>query len=161
MDIQIPQIIFQIINFSVVLGALSYLLYKPILNVLDERAKRIEDGQKAAQKALTEQSNIEELKKQVKQQAEKQAAKMLDDANKAAAKRREEIIANAKTEAEELKHKLETDTKAEIKQRIAGLEGEFLAAVITTAEKVVGTSLDTKAHSKLIDEELKALVKTI
>jgi len=38
MDIQLPQIIFQIVNFGVVVGALTYLLYKPVKKMLDERS---------------------------------------------------------------------------------------------------------------------------
>lgn len=161
MDIQIPQIIFQIINFSVVLGALTYLLYKPILKVLDERAQRVEEGQKAAQAAMAEQSNIEELKRQVKQQAEKQAAKMLEEANKAAAARKADLLATAKEEAEALVSKYGSDWQAEKKQLMTNLQAQFTEAVMLTAEKVVGSSLDAKAHSKLIDDELKALIKSI
>ena len=49
MEIDISQILFQIVNFSVVLAALTFLLYKPIFKMFLERAKRIEEGQKAAQ----------------------------------------------------------------------------------------------------------------
>ena len=43
MDIQLPQIIFQLVNFGVVFGAIVYLLYKPTQKILDERAKRVAD----------------------------------------------------------------------------------------------------------------------
>lgn len=161
MDIQIPQIIFQMINFGVVLGALSYLLYKPILKVLDERATRIEEGQKAADKALAEQSNIEELKKQIKQKAEKQAAQILEEAQKSAAARKAQLVAEAKKQAEAEIEKLRTQWEAEKKQLAADLEKQFVEAVLTTTEKVVGTSLDSKAQSKVIDQELSGLLKTI
>lgn len=161
MDIQIPQILFQMINFGVVLGALSYLLYKPVLKVLDERATRIEEGQKAAEKALAEQSNIEELKKQVKQNAEKQAAQILEEAQKAAAARKTQLVAEAKQQAEAEVEKLKSQWEAEKKQLAADLEKQFVEAVLTTTEKVVSVSLDSKAQSKLIDQELAGLLKTI
>ena len=44
MDIQLPQIIYQLVNFGVVFGAVTYLLYKPVQKILDERSKRIADS---------------------------------------------------------------------------------------------------------------------
>ena len=66
MNIVFPQILFQIINFSIVMGALWYLLYEPVMKIFSERAKRIEEGQLAAQEAIAQQEKIDELKENTK-----------------------------------------------------------------------------------------------
>lgn len=161
MDIQLPQILFQIINFGVVLGALTYLLYKPILKVLDERAKRIEEGQKAAQKAIADQENIEETKKQIRQKAEKEAAKLMDEASKTADQKKTQLAAKAKEEALKEVERLRDAWTDEKRKSLQDMKQAFAEAVITASEKVVGESLNAKLQSKLIDDEFAKLVKNI
>jgi len=159
MEIQPLQILFQIINFSAVLGALTYFLYKPILKILEERANRIEEGQAAAEKALIGQNQVEDLKKQVKHKAEKEAAKILEDAQTAAQEKRSSLLAQAKTEALLEVERVRTSWNEEKQQSMQQMKLQFTEAVIATSEKVIGQSLDTKAHSKLIEQEFEQLLK--
>lgn len=161
MEIQLPQIIFQIINFSVVVGALTYLLYKPIQKILDERANRIAEGQEAAQQSLSEKASIDDLKKTNKRDAEKQAAQILEQANLDAKKRSQELLKQAQEHAQAELLKVQNEWNAEKKEMVKGLKQQFADAVIIAAEKVVGSSLDAKSHSKLIDQELNELLKSI
>ncbi len=161
MDIQLPQIIFQIVNFSVVLGALSYFLYKPIQKVLDERSRRVEEGQIAAQKAITESQQFEEMKKSIKQKAEKEAAKILEEATQTAKDRKSQLLAQAKQDALQEVERLRQAWNEEKRMSMQNMKSEFTEAVIATAEKVIGSSVDTKSQSKLIDQELNSLLKSI
>ena len=161
MDIQLPQIIFQIINFSVVMGALTYFLYKPVLKVLEERQKRVEEAQRAAEESITEKNRISELEKEVIAKAEKEAAAILDKARENAKASESEILAAAKKQAKAEIEKMTISWEEEKKQHLTDMKNEFISTVITTAEKVVGESLDSKKHQKLIDAQLKSLLETI
>lgn len=161
MDIQVPQILFQIINFGVVVAALSFLLYKPLQKVFEERASRIAAAQKAAEENLAEQEKLEQYKKKVKHEAEKQATAILEEAKEKAEERKRKIMAEAKTEAEQEREKLVKEWQAEKNQLLQSLHTEMVDAVVSTAEKVVGSALDKKAHSKLIDQEINAIAKTL
>ncbi|MDQ3008878.1 MAG: ATP synthase F0 subunit B [bacterium] len=161
MDIQLPQIIFQIINFGVVLGALSYLLYKPILKILDDRAQRVEDAQIAAQHAVAQGEHAEELKKTVRQKADKEAAKVMEEAVKAAAVKKAQLLDQAKAEALAEVERLRTAWNEEKKQSLQNMKSDFMNSVISASEKVVGTSLDSKAHAKLIEQEWSNLLKSL
>lgn len=161
MNIQLPQIIFQIINFSVVLGALSYLLYKPILKILDERSQRIQEAQRAAAKTLEQQTSMEQTAKASKQHAEKQAQEILNEAKAAAVAQKQEILKEAQAEAEQLLAKVKKDWLAEKAKLASEMKQEFAEAVITVSEKVVGKSIDKKTHQALIDDGIEAIVKSI
>lgn len=161
MDIQLPQIIFQLINFSVVLGALTYLLYKPILKIFKDRSDKIEAGQKAAEENLATQNKIEEYKAKVKKEAEKKAAQILEEATQAAEKRKAEVVAQAKKDAKAEKAKAQEEITAQKKQLMTKAQAEMRAAVMEVAKKVIGQSLDKKAQTKLIDQELKAIIQSL
>lgn len=161
MEIQLPQILFQIINFGVVVGVLTYLLYKPVLKVLDERSKRVEEGQKAAQKAIAEQEQLEETKKIVRQKAEKDAAKILEEATKVAAEKQRQVMAKAKEDATKEITRLKETWEEEKRQSLQDMKKGFADAVIAATERVIDVSLDTKSQAKLIDEEFSKLVKAM
>lgn len=160
MDIQLPQILFQIVNFSVVAGALTYLLYKPVTKIFEERAERIESGLKAAEENLAERNKVEEYRKKVKKEAEKQAMTILDEAKVNAEERGKQILSEAKQQAETQRVKLMEDWQGEKGQMMQHLRQDMVDAVITTTKKVIG-SLDAKAHAKLIDQEIDAIIKTL
>jgi F-type H+-transporting ATPase subunit b len=160
MDIQIPQILFQIINFGVVAGALTYFLYKPVLKVLEERSKKIEEAQKAAEVTLAEKRQIDEMKKKAQKDAEKEAAKLLEEATQAAASRKKELLAKAKEEAIAEKSKAMQSFEEEKSVMVENIQKEFNSAVVAAVEKVIG-AFDKKQHAQLIDKELDKLLERI
>lgn len=159
MEINILQILFQIINFGVVFGAITILLYRPIMKMLDERAKKIDDARLAAETSLKEKDEIEALKKKTKSTGEREVAKTLE---------------KAEAEAKELKTKLMREAKDEIKtwrekemkkweQEKAGIAKEMEKSVpelsVAIAAKVLGAHIDKKDHMALINSSLKELEK--
>lgn len=161
MDIQFPQILFQAINFLVVVGSLSVLLYKPILKVFDERSKRIAEGQKAAEEALVQREQIEALGEKTKQELNEKSAQILDKATKEASTTKTQIIEEAKQQAQVEVELLKQKWVNEKEQMLKGMNDQLAEAVIQTSAKVVGSSLTSAQHSKLIDQELNLFLKQI
>jgi F-type H+-transporting ATPase subunit b len=161
MEIQLVQILFQAINFFVVFGALTFLLVKPIVKILDQRAQRVADAQKAAGETLLEKEQIEAYKAKVKKATDKKAAEALDEAKQRAKDKEKELISEAKDKAKAEITKMTSDWKMEAKKQESKMKKEFEVAVVKAAQKVIGKSLDAKKHSALIDSELDALLKAI
>ena len=160
MDIQFWQILFQLVNFGVVTGALTFLLFKPVKKMLQDRSDRVAEGQKAAEAALAEKHAIDEMKRKSLKATEEETTKMLEEASVAVAQRKKQLWSEAKMEVLAEVEKLRQNWEVEKKGMKAELQKEFAQAVFSTVEKVVG-SFDKKAHSKLIDEELDALLERI
>lgn len=161
MNIDLTQILFQIVNFGVVLGVLWYLLYKPVLKIFAERAKRIEEGQKAAQEALANEAKIDEIKQKTEQELKKKSSQVLKEATVEAEKQKAVLMEEARAAATAEIAKMKQSWQAEKAQLIQNINTQVVDVVITATQKVVGKSMDTKSHSKLIDEELSNLLKSI
>jgi F-type H+-transporting ATPase subunit b len=161
MDIQLAQILFQIINFAVVFGALVYLLYKPVLKIFDERAKRIDEGQKAAQDAIETQANLDQLRKDSQLELKKQRASVVSKAQGEAKEQAQEILAKAKELAMLEVEKSRSNWEKEKNQLIKEMRSEMADAVVTIAESVIKKSLDAKTHKQLIDTQLDEVVKSL
>lgn len=160
MDIQLPQILFQIINFGVVAGALTFLMFKPIKKMLEERASRVAEAQQAAEKMLAEKTAMEEMKRAAQKEAEKKAQQTMEAVEHDAQERGREIIAKARKDAELEAEKIIELAKAEKAAMFRQLKDQYAEAVIATASKVIG-NIEKKAQSKLIDEELETLLAKI
>lgn len=157
MEIHVTAILLQMLNFGVVVGALTYFLLKPIRNILDERARKVAEGQAAAQAALAEKANIEKIKADVSKEAKQEAKSLIAAAREEAESKRAEILAAAKVEAEAERTNL-LDSAAKEKATLQKQwQSEFEAAVLMVAKNVIGESLDAKKHSKLIEQGLKEI----
>ena len=161
MDIKLDQILFQVLNFGVVFGAIVFLVYKPVIKVLDERSKKIHDADRAAEESLKEKDAIDELKKKEKVRAEKESAKMMEKAREQATELKKELTEKARAEIKLDKEKAMKSWELEKKGEHAAMRKEFVDAVYAVTEKVVGKAVDKKAHAGLIDKGLKELAQAM
>ncbi|MFZ5376860.1 MAG: ATP synthase F0 subunit B [Patescibacteria group bacterium] len=161
MDIQFPQILFQMINFGVVAGALYFLLGKPVKKIFDERSEKIREGQEAAEKAIENQKKLELLEKKIKQEAEKKAAELLKDAQADAKKTAALIVEDAKLQAKKEIAKLKQDWQAEQTRLMLEAKSQLVEAVVEVSKKVIGLKLDAKTDGKMIEKELDLVIKNI
>ncbi len=154
MEIQPLQIIFQIINFSVILGLLSYLLYKPILKVFEERSKRIEEGQKAAQDLIEEKAAIEELKLKTKKRLESEETKKLEQIAAQVKEKKQELLVAAQDEVTKFVKSEEQKWQVEKQRQIASLKDDLVSSIITASEKVIDKKLTEADKKNLVNEQL-------
>lgn len=161
MDIQLSQIIFQIINFGIVVGALTFLLYKPMLKALEQRALRIQEAEKAANQMISEKEKMEQTKQKMLADAKKEAANIMNEIEEKAQEREAELMKKAEQEVEVFIEEEKVKWESEKKQMIKALEQDFSDAVFQVAEKVIGASIDQKAHAKLIDQSITEVIKAL
>lgn len=135
--IDVKLIVVQIINFVILLAALSYFLYKPVLKVLNDREEKITQGIKDAEAAAKAKADAETEKQTVLSAAHGEAEKVAQNAKQFADEKSEVIIAEARTKADGVIKDAETKG-AEIKSRAQKeSEAEIAKLAILAAEKVL------------------------
>src|SRR4029450_3013977 len=91
----------QVISFCIVAYLLQRFAYKPILAVLEERRRKIEEGQLNAEKIKKELAEAEKRYQEILAKANVDAQKMIDEARESAAnlseRKQQEAIAAAGT----------------------------------------------------------------
>ncbi|MBT4124720.1 MAG: ATP synthase F0 subunit B [Candidatus Pacebacteria bacterium] len=161
MDIQLPQIIFQLINFGVVFGALVYLLYKPTQKILDARVKRVAASLKEVDRIEAEKEKIQALKTKTKRTADKEAAVILEKAQKTANSKKQELVAKTKESLQEEMKKAQASWKQEKKQLISDSKKQMVDAVVEVSSIVLGKKIDSKTDEKLISKSLEEVLQNI
>jgi F-type H+-transporting ATPase subunit b len=104
----------QVINFLVLVWLLKRFLYKPVLNAIDEREKRIatqlQEAEKKKADALKEEADF----KQKNEKFDQQRVALLADATNFAKAEREKLMESARKDAEDLRAKIEKASHDEI-----------------------------------------------
>lgn len=152
-----PWLISQIINFTLLLVILRALLYRPILNTLQERKKRIQESLEAAERVKKEAAAQEaEFQKRLEENR-RSAQEALAQTHQAAEKARGEIIAASQQEAQKLLEQARSQIEYERRQAMAQVKEQVAELSLLAAQQVLGRSLDGKTHRQLIAEFLDKL----
>ncbi len=98
--IDVKLIVVQIINFTVLAGILTYLLYKPVLKMLADREAKIKQGLEDAKQAGEAREKAEDERKEIVGEAHKEAEAVVLRSSESAKEKAEEIMFDANTRAE-------------------------------------------------------------
>ncbi len=135
--IDLRLIILQILNFGLLAAGLTYLLYKPVLRLLQERRERIEQGMKDAQEAEKMKANAEAEKQSILSTAHSEAEAVAARAKTHAEEKGQAIVAEAKDKAEQVIAHAHTAGE-EIKTRSQKeSEAEIAKTAVLAAEKIL------------------------
>lgn len=145
----------QVVNFFILLFILKKLLYKPLLKVLEERKRKVEESLKKAEeiekklKEITEQEAEAILKsaregEKIINEAGEQAAQIMERVNKAA----EQILLKATDDAKKI---IELERETLMSQTRVQM-GTLVALAF---EKVTGKILTEKDKKEIVEREIK------
>lgn len=155
LGINLPGLITQIVSFVILFAILSKLLYKPLVNLLDQRAEKITAGLEAAERAKEEASKSEDSIRIQLEEARSEGQRLIAQARETAEKLREEEIIKVKGEIEAERVRAQTNIERERDAAIEELRREFGGLAISAAEKVVKSTLDEDKNRELISNVLE------
>ena len=150
----LPGLIQNLVNFTILLVVLRLFLYNPLFRVLDERKRRIQEGIDRASEAASTAAESEAEARRILEQARAEGQEAVRRAQDGAARLREELEARARQDADQIVARARDEIALERDQAIEQLRREFADLTITAAERVINQSLDRQAHQRLIDEVL-------
>ena len=154
LGVSLSTLIAQIIAFVILLAILYFFAYKPILKMLDERARKIKESVDEVQKVKEQAAQAEEEFKKKIDAASKQGQEVIARAMRTGEEARQRAQAEAKQEAQALVEKARVEIQRERNETIGELRQEFADLTIVAAEKVIEKSLDKEAHRQIIDKVL-------
>lgn len=155
LGLSLQAFIIQLVTFILVFLLLKKFAFKPIVKMLNERHKVIDDGVRLGQKMEKEQAQLEEHKAEIVRQARHEADAIVATAHKEARDVNREAEKSAHKKAEAILADAEVRIKEETDQAKRKLEKDVAKLVAEATEAVVEQKLDKAADSKLIDKIVK------
>ncbi len=142
----------QVISFCIVAFLLRRFAYKPILAVLEDRRRKVEEGQLNAEKIRKELAEAEKRYQEIVAKANADAQRMIDEARESSAHVAERKQQEAIAAAEQILAKAKEAAALEHERQMQTLKRELGRLVVDTTAKVTG-KVRTPEDQKRLQEE--------
>ncbi len=130
----------QAVNFGILLIALSYFLYKPILNMLDARQKKVAQGVQDAELAAEKLASADSVAAALVSTAETEADGIVAGARETAGSEKTRILKEAETRAAAVAADADARAKETAAKVLRDSEKEVARLAVLAAEKVIRQS---------------------
>jgi F-type H+-transporting ATPase subunit b len=147
----------QVISFVIVALVLRRFAYRPILAVLEERRRKIEEGQLNAEKIKKELAEAEKRYQEILEKANADAQRMIDEARESAAHLSERKQQEAIVAAEQIITKAREAAALEHERTMESLKHELGRLVVKTTAKVTEKVLTPEDQRRLQEEAARQL----
>ena len=152
LGINLGLLIVQIIAFIIVFLTLQAWVYKPLLNMLETRKKKIEQGMEDARVAAEARASAEREAAQIIAEAQAKSARIVNEANDRAVRASAQVKSDAEQEIAKQRESALAEIAAERERILGDLRGQVAVLAIAAAQKLVGEALDEKRQHVLLDE---------
>jgi F-type H+-transporting ATPase subunit b len=152
-----PHFIAQLILFLIVYFVLNRFAFGPLLKILDERRKRIEESQLNAEKIKKQLAEAEIRYQEVLRKANDDAQNLLEEMrrnNEAFSQREmEKAVKEAASIADRARHEIVSERVRMVDE----VKREMVSLVVKTTAKVAGKVLSPEDQKRLSEEAAKEL----
>ena len=152
LGINLGLLIVQIIAFIIVFLTLNAWVYKPMLDMMDTRKKKIAQGLEDARVAAEARANAEKEAAKIISEAQAEAGKVVREATERAEVAAKDVRASAEAESAKAREAAMAEAELDRGRILGDLRGQVAALAIAAANKLVGDALDEKKQRALLDE---------
>jgi F-type H+-transporting ATPase subunit b len=152
LGINLGYVLVQIISFLVMLVILRAWVYKPVLNMLENRRKTIAQGLEDARIAEEARANAEKEAQEILTKAQQQAAERVREATERADEAARAIKTEAESEGSEIRQAAHAEAEHSKTQALGELRGQVATLAIAAAQRIIGEALDERRQHALIEE---------
>ncbi len=146
--------LWQLFAFLVLLFVLRKYAYRPVMNMLDERANRIRNSMETAERVQREMAEMEQRSRQMLEQSRRESQAVITQAQQTAERIQAQAQESARNQANEIVSRAQVEINRERVEAMAQLRREVADLAITAASRVVRRELDPQTHIRLINETL-------
>lgn len=152
MSIDPKMLLWSIINFVVLFLLLRRFLWKPILGILDSREREVTENLARAENAREEAIKMKEDYERRLAEAQQRAEEIIARATRKAEELRDELSQKAQAEAAAIIERAQEAVEREKEQAKAELREQVADLAVMVAGKVLGRAIDDRDHERLARE---------
>lgn len=149
--------LFTLVNTIILILVMKKILWKPVMKMITDRQKEIDDIYENADKTRQEADAMKAEYEQKLAEAAVTGEKLVKDAVARGQSREEEILRSANARADAILQKASEDIAREKRKAVNDAKSEIADLAMEIAGKVVGQSLDGKDQSDLVDRFIDGL----
>jgi len=151
----VAELIYGALAFLIVFAVLWRFAFPALGKMLAERSSKIEgDLEKAERSRMTAEQELAEYRQQLAG-ARDDANRIIEEARRTAEQLRRDLQTKAEQEAQATVARAQEEIRAERDRVFQDLRAQVGVIAVELAGRVVGRSLDTDTHQRLIDEYIE------
>ncbi|MCD7888550.1 MAG: F0F1 ATP synthase subunit B [Oscillospiraceae bacterium] len=143
--------LFTLANTLLLFFVLKKFLFKPVMKIIDDRQKEIDDLYNSADTAKAEANEMRDEYQKKLEEARETGDKIISDAVTRAQGREEEIVSKANKEASAILEKAQEDIALEKKKAMGEVKDNISVIAVSIAGRVVERELTLADQSRLVD----------
>ncbi len=143
--------LFTLANTLLLFFVLKKFLFKPVMKIIDDRQKEIDDLYQSADTAKAEADEMRDEYQKKLTEARETGDKIISDAVTRAQSREEEIVSKANKEASAILEKAQEDIALEKKKAMGEVKDNISVIAVSIAGRVVERELTSADQSRLVD----------
>jgi F-type H+-transporting ATPase subunit b len=152
-----PKFIAQLVLFLIAYFVLSRYAFGPIMKILEERRKRIEEGQLNAEKIKKQLAEAELRYQEILRKANDDAQVLLEESRKNNEAFSQREMEKAVKESAAIVERARHEITSERNRMVDEVKREMVSLVIKTTAKVAGKVLSPEDQKRLSEEAAKDL----
>ncbi len=155
----LSEIIVQILGFLLVFWLLRAFAWKRLLEMIDARRKKIEDGFLDIE---NQKKGLESLEKDYRgrlEHIEQEARAKIQEAGKQGMSLAKDIQDKAREEAHGMVERAKDEISREIVQARVSMRNDIVEIASLMTEKILKEKLDAASHQKLVDQFIREVEK--
>ncbi len=152
LSIDTGTIVFTLINTLILFMIIKHLLFGRVNKIIEERQADVTNTYKKADESLENAKKQEETYNNIMVNAKDEAAQIVKSATQKALIRSDEIMLQAKNNANNVLEKANLDIEREKIRAKNEIKYEISDIALMMAQKVISKEIDKKDHEKLIND---------
>jgi len=155
LNIDFLQILLHMLNFVILAGGLSILLYKPVVDFMKNRAEHFDALEKQNREEAEQNTRIREEYEQKLAKAESDIAELKKEAEKECAQLSAQYIEEAKSKAEVIIRTAEEEAEDRKEHILDSAQTEIGELVVAATQKLLSDTVTPERNSALYDEFIR------
>ena len=151
-EISWPLLITQVVTFLVAMVVVWKLFWGPLTKMMQERTRKISGDLEKADHGRREIESLEADYHRRLSDIEEHARKEINSAIQKGTKAKEDILVEARDEAQKVLDKTRRDLAIERDQVIRELRSQVTEISMTAIERILGESIDKQVQQRLLDD---------
>ncbi len=153
--LDVRALIWQVVNFAILLWLLKKFAYKPIMSILSQRQAVIEESLRTAAEVEEAKKKTEGQRHQIIKQAEGQAHKIMQQSKQQATALKSAAEEEAQSRADQIIKQGKSKIEQEVSIARQQIKGELGSLVVAATEKIIDVKLDEKKDAELLARALQ------
>lgn len=157
LGIDTSHLIAQLVNFTVVIVALVFFLFKPVVRMLDERKKKIAAGLEQAERAKQQMKAADEAARREMDKVRGEASELLIQMRQRQEKEQKRVIEEGRSMIRDEFAQAREEIKKEREQLFEDVKKKTAIISVDIARQILKKEISPAAHQKMISAAIKKL----